>query len=71
MVPSSVWQRLLVSFLLSWYIYPDDEIDPKEVDEDESASLGEESPGAKDGMERGSEGIQGAADQPVKDAAEL
>ena len=53
------------------FIYPDDEIDPEEVDEDESASLGEESPSAEDRMESCSEGIQRAADQSVKEAAEL
>ena len=57
-------------FLIS-FIYPDDEIDPEEVDEDESASLGEESPSAEDRMESCSEGIQRAADQSVKEAAEL
>ena len=53
------------------FLYPDDEKDPEEVDEDESAALGEESPSAKDRVESGSEGIERAADESVKNAAEL
>ena len=68
---SSEKAKFLFSFLPSQFIYPDDEIDPEEVDEDESASLGEESPSSKDRMESGSEGIQRAADQSVEEAAEL
>ena len=64
------WCAGLLIFL-TWFIYPDDQKDPEEVDEDENASLGEESPSSKDGMEGGSEGIQRPADQSVKDAAEL
>lgn len=61
----------VAAIFLILFIYPDGEIDPKEVDEDESASLGEESPSAEDRMESCSEGIQRAADQSVKEAAEL
>ena len=53
------------------FLYPDDEKDPEEVDEDESAALGEESPSSKDGVESGSKGIERAADESVKNAAEL
>ena len=54
-----------------WFLYLDDEIDPKDVDEHESASFGEESPRSKDGMECGCEGVQGAGHQSVKDTAKL
>ena len=66
-----IWSAGLLIFLIIWFIYPDDQKDPEQVDKDENASLGEESPGTKDGMEGGSEGFQGPADQSVKDAAEL
>ena len=64
-------KEIILAKLFCWYRYPDDEIDPEDVDEDESVSLGEESPRAKDGVESGSEGIERAADESVKNAAEL
>ena len=52
-------------------LYLGNEINPENVDPEERAAFSEESPSAKDGVESGSEGIQGAADESVKDAAEL
>ena len=66
-----IFQHYLKIRAHSWFLYLDDEVDPKDVDEHESASFGEESPRSKDRMESRCEGIQGAADQTVQYAGKL
>ena len=52
-------------------LYLDDEINPKDVYEDESAPFSEESPGSKKSIAGGSKSIEGAAYQPVQYTAKL
>ena len=47
------------------------EINPENVDPEQRAALSEESPSAKDGVEGGREGFEGAADQPVEHTTKL
>ena len=52
-------------------LYLDDEINPKDVDKDESAAFCEESPGSKESIEGGRKSFEGAAYQSVYDTAKL
>ena len=47
------------------------EINPENVDPEERAAFSEESPSAKDGVEGGREGFEGAADQTVEHTTKL
>ena len=47
------------------------EINPENVDPEQRAAFSEESPSAKDGVEGGREGFEGAADQPVEHTTKL
>ena len=56
---------------LEYKLHLGNEINPENVDPEQRAAFSEESPSAKDGVEGGREGFEGAADQTVEHTTKL